>query len=125
MLYGKECKDTRYDLITVIVINIGDNYNGEETDNPMLNSLNVLFNSDFNADIKIRRLKEYNVPVIDLNEYSNKLLKENGYTGTKAMNIFVADELHFTETGANWIADFVASELVRLGLPVGDCVLAK
>ena len=63
MLYGKECKDTRYDLITVIVINIGDNYNGEETDNPMLNSLNVLFNSDFNADIKIRRLKEYNVPV--------------------------------------------------------------
>lgn len=69
--------------------------------------------------------EEYNVPVIDLNEYSNKLLKENGYTGTKAMNIFVADELHFTETGANWIADFVASELVRLGLPVGDCVLAK
>ncbi|MDD6483151.1 MAG: GDSL-type esterase/lipase family protein [Clostridiales bacterium] len=66
---------------------------------------------------------EYNVPVIDLNRESYKMLQEYGYSGTKALGLFVSDELHYTEAGANWIAGFVADELVRLGLPVGDCVL--
>lgn len=66
---------------------------------------------------------EYNVPVIDLNKESYKMLQEYGYSGTKALGLFVSDELHYTEAGANWIAGFVADELIRLGLPVGDCVL--
>ncbi len=69
--------------------------------------------------------EKHNVPVIDLAEYSTELLERYGYTGTKNLGLFVADELHYTEAGATWIADFVASELVRLGLPIGDCLLSK
>ena len=69
--------------------------------------------------------KAKDIPVIDLNRYSLDLLKEKGFTATKAMNIFVADQLHFNDDGANWIADFVASQVKAIGLPIGVFVKAN
>ena len=63
--------------------------------------------------------------MIDLNRYSLNLLKEKGFTATKAMNIFVADQLHFNDDGANWIADFVAGQVKAIGLPIGVFVNAN
>ena len=69
--------------------------------------------------------KAKDIPVIDLNRYSLDLLKEKGFTATKAMNIFVADQLHFNDDGANWIADFVAGQVKAIGLPIGVFVKAN
>ncbi len=69
--------------------------------------------------------KEKDIPVIDLNKYSADLMAEKGYTAVKAMNIYVSDQLHYNDSGANWIADYVAEQVRAIGLPIGVFVNVK
>ena len=66
--------------------------------------------------------KEKDIPVVDLNKYSEELLAEKGFTAAKALNIYVSDQLHYNESGADWIADYVASSVKAMGLPIGSFV---
>ncbi len=47
---------------------------------------------------------------------------EKGKTGVTEMGIYATernDDTHYTEKGANYLADFVSREMKAIGLPVG------
>ena len=65
------------------------------------------------------------VPVVDLNAHIRELMAQNGKTGLEKMGYYVntnGDTMHFTEAGANYLADFIANEMNTLGLPVGKFI---
>lgn len=67
---------------------------------------------------------ERDVPVIDLNAETQRFMAELGSDAILALNYWTSDTIHFTEAGANYLADFIADEAARIGLPIGE-FLAK
>lgn len=65
MLYGDSVKDERYDIMTVIIVNIGKIHDNENTDSIMLNILNTLTNEKMSASSKIEALEKFNVHVTE------------------------------------------------------------
>ncbi len=66
---------------------------------------------------------EQNLPVVDLYEHTKQLYKENGYTNVINMGIWAGDTVHFTSTGADYIAKFLASGIKALDLPISEFVI--
>lgn len=65
---------------------------------------------------------ENGVPMVDLNQHMRDLMAEKGKTGVTEMGIYATernDDTHYTEKGANYLADFVSQEMKAIGLPVG------
>lgn len=69
--------------------------------------------------------KERNVPLIDLNKETQRLMATLGLDAILALNYWTDDTIHFTEAGANYLADFIAKESARIGLPIGEFVKNK
>lgn len=65
MLYGESSKDNRYDLMTVIVVNIGKIHDDTDTESRLLNVLNTLTDEKLTASVKIQALKKENVAVTE------------------------------------------------------------
>lgn len=90
MLYGKSVSDDDYyDLMTVIKVNIGKVHSGEEIDNALLATMNVITDVHFSADEKIKKLKALNVKmtneveqeVSDMTSYLANIIEESEAKG--------------------------------------------
>jgi hypothetical protein len=63
-IFGENCDNDRYDLQTVVVINIGQKNECTETGNKTIDVLNVLFNNSIGVTQKLDLLKnKYDIPV--------------------------------------------------------------
>ena len=62
-IIGKNSDAPRYDLMSVVVINIGNKRNPRDTDSKMLLILNALFDRKLSKEEKLKKLEEYGMPV--------------------------------------------------------------
>lgn len=65
MLYGQNSEESYYDILTVIIINIGEKHDGKDTESTLLNVLNAITDENLSATAKIEELKKSKVHVTE------------------------------------------------------------
>ena len=64
MLYGCDCDNERYDILSTVVINLSKTHNSNGVDNELICLLTDLFNDDMPANIKLSKLqKDYHISI--------------------------------------------------------------
>lgn len=77
--------DSRYDLMTVIVVNIGKIHDNTDTKSRLLNVLNTLTDEKLTASVKIQALEKENVAVTE--ELIKEVESMTSYTAGLIKNI--------------------------------------
>ena len=91
---------------------------GEYVVNPKIN------NSGY-PDVLRTMADELGIPLVDINKMTIDYMKANGYSALIASGMWSTDTVHFSESGARWIASNIAKGMKDLGLPIGAFVTAQ
>ena len=108
-ILGSNSDNPRYDIMSVMVVNIGKKYETKETDSQMFLTLKTLFNKKLTAQEKIKMLDEIGIPVTesvekeveDMCTYTIETKKEGEKEGRlKEIYSSVAEKDYSLERGA-------------------------